>query len=499
MKKSNVILQAAIASALLAMAGGAQAGTLSGTATFATEIAGPTASTALAIRPVPVVYTFNTPGGIVINPGGIIYAYLRVSGSAGTPIIAIAPTNASLGLSAGIAGIVATVGALSGDSTTLRITLTNTATVNQTIGVGGTLTWTPTVGSISGVNTALATAGGTISVQGSVASSSAGTAMNTGTALLADLDNGLSNTLAIATSAEAVTAAVAASSGFAVVETQKIDLTATSPGSRFTAPGGTLSNANATGLLNLGSVTFTNTAGTQAVIDGTTDYVIATQGTATTQSGTVTGSFKTGSVAFLASDLACTTGIAAGSNGVLNTALTTFTFTAGTLPTTAVAEYVCLTAPATTGAIPVTTPTASFTFTKTTTTDAADTASGTLYALTQNGSTVDVRSYIPAVTVGYTSFERIINSGGVAATVTGQWLYENGTTSTAATLITPALAIGGATTLTSTQIEAALGAPTATIGNNRPRLRLTAATNGLQAQWFFLNPSNDFSTMHGAD
>ena len=497
MKKRNLITQAAIASAFLAMAGGAQAGTLSGASVFATELFGSTATSALALTPAAVTYTFNTPGGIVINPTGNIYEYFRLSAG----LLAAAPATSDFSFGGGLSGLAASAVALSTDSTTVRVTLNNTSsTTNVTIGVGGTVVWTPAAGAITNVNTALATAASTLDMQASVASSGS-TLPNTGTALPADLDNGLSNNFAFVTSTPAITSKIAASSSFATVETQKIDLTATSPGSRFTAPGNTLSNANSTTVVNLGSLTFTDATGTQGInTNAATDYTIAGRGTAATLNGTVTGSFKTGATMALTTDTACTTGIAAGSSGTLNTTtLATFTFSGGTLPTSATANYICLTVPATTGAIPVTTPTASFTFTKTTTTDAANTASGTLYALGNNGSTVDVRSYIPAVTSGYTSYVRVINTGAVAATVTGQWLYEDGTTSTPATLITPALAVGGSTTLSSAQIEAALGAPTASIGNDRPRLRLTASTNGLQAQSFFLtNANGNFSDATGA-
>ena len=72
MNKRNLILQAALVSAFGAMAVSANAGTLTGAVSFAAEIAGPTSTTALAIKPVALVYTFNTPGGIVVNPGGTI-------------------------------------------------------------------------------------------------------------------------------------------------------------------------------------------------------------------------------------------------------------------------------------------------------------------------------------------------------------------------------------------------------------------------------------------
>ena len=497
MKKSNFILQAAVASALVVMVGGAQAGTTSGAnTTFATELFGATSSaTNVQIKPGALVYTFNTPGGIVVNAGGSVFLYQRLAGG----IFSTLPLVGQYALSAGVT-LTATAVALSTDSTTVRITLNNGTTVNQTIGIGGAVTWTPIANAVGGVNVTLATAGGAVSASSTV--SSIGTALpNTGIALPSDLDNvTITNTGAgtqVAVSATAITGAIAASSSFAKVETQQIDLTAASPTSRFTTPGTALSNVNSATLVNLGSVTFTETAGNQFIADASADYTIAGRGTATTFNGTVTGAFKTGATAILTTDLACTTGIVAGSLGVLNAGLTQFTFSAGTLPTAATPNFICLTAPVTAGAIPETTPTASFTFTKTTTTDAATTAAGTLYALKQNGATVDVRSYIPASTAGYTSFVRIINTGSVAAAVMGQWVFENGTTSTAATLIASHPG-AGSVTLSSTQIEAALGAPTV-IGGNRPRLRLTAPTNGLQAQSFFLtNANGNFSDATGA-
>ncbi len=489
MKKRNLVLRTAIASALLVLAAGAQAGTLTGTAAYAAENFGPTSTAALAIGAPVIAYTFNTPGGIVINPTGSVFVYLRVSSGK----FAAAPVSPTL--SAALAGLVATVQGPSTDGTTVRITLNNPTAANITIGIGGNLTWAQGAIQVNSVNTVLNTAGGTVNMQASVGTLA--TLPDTGTALTADLDNGLSNTLAFATSAEAITGAVAASSSFAVAETQKIDLTATSPASRFTAPGAAASNANSPVLVNLGSVTFTDAGGVQNVSAGAGDYTIAGSSTALTLAGTVTGAFKAGSTMTLATDLACTTAIAAGSAGVPNIGLTTFTFAAGTIPTNAVPNYLCLGVPATVGSIPVTTPTASFTFTKTVATDAADSAAGTLYALTQNGVIRDVRSYIPAATVGYTSFVRVINAGALAAAVTGQWVFEDGSFGTPAVLIASHPA-NGSVTLTSTQIEAVLGAP-AVIGTNRPRLRLSAPTNDLQAQSFFLtNATGDFSDATGA-
>jgi hypothetical protein len=490
MKKRNLVLRTAIATAVLAMAAGAQAGALSGGANFATENFGPTSTAALAIKPVPLVYTFSTPGGIVVNNTGVIYAYLRLNNATFTA----APASAEFALGGGIpngAGqILAQVVALSTDKTTVKVSLTNQNAANIVFGVGGTLTYTPAAASIAGGNTVLNTAGNTLTAQTSISVTNAAAfeAVNT---LPAELDGGLSTAFAFATAKVAITPSLVSSATFAAPETAKIDLTAASPGSRFTVGLGT--NV----LANLGSVTFTDVAGVNKV-DGSTAYTIAgTWASATALSGTVTGVFKTGATGLLSTATNCGAGIAAGSVGALNAGLTTLTFTAATTPTTATPIYVCYSAPATVGAIPTTTPTGSFSIAKGVATDAVSTAAGNLYGLNNNGQTVDVRSYIPVVTVGYTSFVRVINTGAVSASVTGQWLYGDGTTSAAAALTT--LQAGGSVTLTSAQVETALGVPNAAIAGNRPRLRLSGPTNGLQAQSFILSNANgNFGDATGA-
>lgn len=491
MKRSNVILHAAVATALLNMAGGAQAGVVSATAIkFATELFGSSASaTNVLIKPSSAVYTFNTPGGIVINPSGVIYGYLRLTGGTFA-----AATAGDFTFGAGISGLAATAAAIATDSSTVRVTITNTTTINQTIGVGGTMTWLPATNSVGGVNTTLATAGGAVTIQGSMASSSS--LPTSGTALPADLDNGLSNSTNLATSGSAITAAIASSAAFAVKETQQVDLLATAPGTRFTTPGTAASNANSATIVNLGSVTFTDVATTMAV-DGTTAYTIGGRGTATTLAGTVTGVFKASETMALNVNLACTSTIAAGSAGTLNTGLTTFTFSGGTLPASGTPWYVCLTVPANTVQIPLGTPTASFSFTKTTTTDAATTAAGNLYTLAYNGSQVDVRNYVPAANTGWSTILRIVNTGTVTANISGQFINETtgALVGSSGTIVT-SLPAGGAATVTSSQLEGVLGAQTASA---RPRVRVSAPTNGMDVQTYVFTPSGQFSIIHGKE
>lgn len=488
MKKRNLFLQTAVASALVIVAAGAQAGTLSGTAAFATESFGLTATAALGIATPVITYTFNTPGGIVVNNNGIIYAYFRLT----TGTFSAAPAAGAFAGTVAVAGTTLTASAptLSADSTTVRVTLTNASGANVVIGVGNTLTFTGAAGSIIGVNTALSTAGGSVGIQASISTNGAAVP-SVGTPTPADLDNGLSATPNFATARAAITGTVVASSALATAETAKIDLSAVSgPGTRFTTPGGALSNVNSATILNLGSVTFANVAAT-VQRDAATAYTVASSTGAGALSGTVTGVFKAGSTAALTTDTACVTPIGTNPNGTLNAGSTVFTFTGALTP--AAVNYVCLTVPGTTGAIPSTTPVAAFTVAKATATDAASTASGNLYALTTNGQVYDVRNYVPAAVTGYTTFIRIINTGAVSATFSGQFINADGTTPGASSALAT-IAAGGSVTLSSTQVEAAMGgAPVGGI-SARPRLRITAPTNGMNVQSQLANNSTGVYT-----
>jgi len=113
----------------------------------------------------------------------------------------------------------------------------------------------------------------------------------------------------------------------------------------------------------------------------------------------------------------------------------------------------------------------------------------------QAGSTIDVRSYVPATTTGYTSYIRVINTGAIAAPVTVALLDDvTGSVSATATLIA-SLPANAATTLLSSQVEAALGMqiPTA----SRPRIRISS-TADLRVQSFLLQPGGAFNEISDA-
>ena len=111
----------------------------------------------------------------------------------------------------------------------------------------------------------------------------------------------------------------------------------------------------------------------------------------------------------------------------------------------------------------------------------------------ESGSTVTLRTYVPAAvaSAGYTSFVRLINTGGTATAVTVAKVDgSTGAVGTARTLVAQ-LAAGAAQTLTATQVEAALGETMR--AQDRPRLLLAAASSTLEVQSFLLQPGGFFS------
>ena len=501
MKKRNVILHTAIASALLTMAGVSSAGTLATTfKTYASEVFG-AGSAATAITPTPITYQFGVP----VAANQVVSIYVQLSGGAKFVALKVANTDLKC-LDAASAPITATTGAPSTDGTYAVFSVNTGASGLNT---NSTCTYIPKGASVDNANVALSASGGVITSTwtNDTAAVSLAAVPTGGT----NFDTAGTHVGNIAQSAAAITATYIASSAFpftpvggaatGAAETKKINVAATPTAALFTVG----SNGAATNTVNLGALLFAETAGIQD--DGAgADYTLA-KATATGLSAVITGDFSLAEAAaaskgvFLATDLACTAQIVAPAAGAVtyNTGKTTATISGGTRPTVNVPMYVCMTVkPTNTTAITPTAYSATASLAKTAATELATVVASTpLLATALNGSTVDVRSYIPAATVGYTSFVRVINTGSVTAPVTGVWLYENGTVGTSGTLIA-SLTAGGSTTLSSAQVEAALGAPTV-IGGNRPRLRVAAATNALQAQSFFLtNANGNFSDVTGA-
>ena len=495
MMKRNAIARTLIASAVLAVVGLAQAGSLTVTKrTVANESFG-TAATNTVFVP-NVAYVFNTPGGIVVNPSGAVQVkYVLAGGTWTTAGGALASGNAvvsnlPVGLTAGTPSI-----NTAGD--TVTVVLTNTSTTsNAQIGIGATVT-------LTSVSAAARFQAASI-VQGTVVTVSGGAY------------NGV-NVLEAPTAASTVVdyAQAVTLSFVASTETKKIDLTATPAGSGLTTG---VAGAN---LVQLGKVKATNATTAPNDLDVSSTLVenpitvnssafLAGAGAYTVTVGLSTGTYTAKQGIALYNAAACTGAIAAtaSTQTPLATAVTAATTTA-TLSQTATnaqastdlvtngvfvcSDYSGVTAGSTLSQM---TPSITASLVKASTAYTGDSlAASTGYALNNNGQTRDVRSYIPAATVGYTSFVRVINTGTIAAAVTGIFLNEDGTTSGSGVIGT--LAAGGTKTFASSAIETSVGfAPAATA---RPRLRLTAPTSGLEAQSFFLtNANGNFSDSTGA-
>ena len=121
----------------------------------------------------------------------------------------------------------------------------------------------------------------------------------------------------------------------------------------------------------------------------------------------------------------------------------------------------------------------------------------------RSGASVDVANHIPAAATAFAGFTRVINtSASLASSVSVALINANtGAVSTPRMLIAN-LAPGAAVTLTSAQVESALGQVVA--ASERPRLRI-ASNNGavLDVQSFMLQPGGGYdevsNTLSGSD
>ncbi len=117
----------------------------------------------------------------------------------------------------------------------------------------------------------------------------------------------------------------------------------------------------------------------------------------------------------------------------------------------------------------------------------------------QTGSSIEVRSYAPASTVGQTSFVRIINAGSNTAAnaspITAEFLDERGKV-LASGLLASLMPGGAVTTLTSKEMETAIGfAPP--VGTT-PRLRISSKGAPLEVQSYLLQPNAWFALASNA-
>lgn len=490
MNKRNVIIKAAVASALLAMGNVASAGTLTAANTsFAVQNFGASFAATTAVVPGTISYSFSSATNV--NPGAIIYFVVRLAGAK----FNAAPANTTLTFAGYVpaAGASSTtsagyVGTLSSDSTTLQVALTNgTATAN--LGLGA-FTYTPGAGDIVGVG-GLATAASTITATVAVTTASTSAAgMDSSNTMVTTVDSP-TPTATMATSANAITGVVSSLPTY----TNKIDLTATPVASDYSLRAVGVNDGMA-----LGSVTFTTSTGKKN-LGGAVDYTLESDSGTATSTATITvtpGSgqaFPVGSV--VSYDVVSSGCIAGNQQGALAAITTATASTAKTLTvtaanvTTAIPIYVCMTKPsASNTAAPITVTISGSTVPGTGVTNAAVTASGSGYAVVYNGSQIDIRNYVPVAVTGYTNYLRVINTGSISAAVTAAVIDEvTGVVGTAGTLITT-LAAGAAKTLSPTEVEAAIGTQPASA---RPRIRITAPTNGMNVQNFLFTPNGSFT------
>ena len=358
-----------------------------------------------------------------------------------------------------------------------------TVTVSNATGVPTNTNINFSGGSVSGA-TALTTAGGVVNVTVSV------------------LDNGNnlveSNSNVVARSANAWSVAALSSSALSTPETSRVDVTVSPPSSSFTNP---TDVTNSTAFINLGRISITETSGNQMAPNGTTPVDFSTAGVLQTLDLTVTGTFA-GTATVQLNEAANCAGSIVGAAFTINTARTSATITGVNLAGVATGSdgsgltvknvYICYTENTNTiptsqfvasagqfnaqGAAPFTT--------------ASGISSTNLYNLTLNGIQIDIRNHIPTSVTGWTNAYRIVNTGAVAASFTGQYIGVDGTAAATSGVIAANVPAGGVVVVSVPQVEAVLGAaPAGAPAGVGPRLRITAPTNSARVQVYGVQPN----------
>lgn len=486
MKKLNLIC-ASIA-ALVAV-GSAQAGTVTSTATkIAIENFGGTGANQDAIAIQGAAISYSMTNITAVNSGSSVYFTVRLAG--GKFIASPTGTFTFAGVACdGVSGRPTCAVSRSADATTLKIQVTVAA--SYTLGLGA-FTYTPAAGDIVAVSSALGTAGGAVNATiGLVTLDPGATTALDSTTTQQTIDAPLA-TGALASGVKAISGAVAASN-----YDGKISLTVAPAGTTYTVPTGGASTQAV-----LGSVTFTNVANSGAKRpDGTNAYALATNSDGNPNGGVsvvVTPgngqSFPVGSSLKLSTSTATVNGVvyptcvntATGSAVAITTAAIASapkTLTTSDAVTTAAPIFVCMDVPSGNGnvATPIQA-TLLATVAPSVNTNSIASASGTGYNLQYNGSSVDVNTYWPAGLAAYnfTGYLRVTNTGTVPAAVSAAHLSPATGAAGNSAVIVSSLAVGQTVLLTSTQVDALVGA--APSGLNAGRIRVTAPTNQLRVQ-----------------
>lgn len=269
---------------------------------------------------------------------------------------------------------------------------------------------------------------------------------------------------------------------YATPETAQVDV-ATSL-TKFTASPVTTS----TTLVNLGAAKLV--LGTQ--INAGTGAAIANADLGTTVF-TATGDFSvTGASVFMASDLACTTSVAA---GTIATGGKSATFAPETAAQATANNYLCYSIPGT-KTVPYGVQYAiSQTAVGAGATTLASTQTGAnTYLLTSNGASVVVPAFVPqtgAIGVGYNTYLRIINTGNLTTAINvAAYNSTTGVAGTPATLVA-SLAPGASVNLDTPTVQNALG-----LANGAwTALLVTGSTSKLAVQPLLLNPQGIISNL----
>jgi hypothetical protein len=264
--------------------------------------------------------------------------------------------------------------------------------------------------------------------------------------------------------------------------------------------------------------------------NATNTFNLVTNYAASTIAATVTGptgffnvANQTGGSVFLATNSTCAAALAGGAASIsTNGATATFSVAApaaaavtggdvGTVAPAATSSivgplFVCVKAPGT-NAVQWTAGQPSITATLSETgVGTVSIASTPLYNLLSNGGSAYVREYIPASVQGFTSYIRVINTGNVSANISAAVISDvTGKTGTSGVIAT-AVPAGGAVTLSSASIEAAIvaaggAAPAGTSGATsgfRPRLFVSAPTT-IAVQSYISDANGSFSEVSGGN
>jgi len=470
----------AVAAAGMLVAGGvALAGTTTATNT---KYASEAFKAATLVSPGALNYTYTSPNGNV-NVGVVVYFQVRLTNAVFSQTGTISVGGTTTGVTS----------ALSADNSTLQVTYT--APAATALGVNALVLAANTALTAT---TALGTPGATIGAQVNFSTVAATASQLQSTGTLPASGDGVTASVPWATTGQAITVATSNLGTLSPAYTNKIDLGANPTSSNYTTPG----------QISLGSVTIgTTTTPWKIAADGTTNYDwtrlnAGTMATVAVAPG-ASQSFPIGSVLKLdtTANAACTGTLAGSTQSTVVTAnasvanTLSIPYNANTAPVT---YFVCMSNPSAGNiATPITATLTATTVPGTVSTDLADSGTGTGYAVINNGQSATVRNYIPAAVTGYIQTIRVINTGSLTTAVNVSVIDDvTGAVTSPATPVIASLVPGAAVRLSQAQIEAVTGAIAAT---QRPRLRFTAQTNGLEVQSLFNNANGAYTNLSGLE